>query len=79
LPELLDDRGMTPYALAKASKGRISMSTAYRITRLRGRLETFDREVLEALSEVLGVGPGELLERALPQKRAKKLRGRARG
>ncbi len=63
LPELLDRRGMTPYALAKASDGRISMSTAYRLARLKGRVETFDRDVLEALSDVLDVEPGELLER----------------
>jgi DNA-binding Xre family transcriptional regulator len=63
LPELLERRGMTPYALAKASGGRISMSTAYRLARLRGRLETFDRDVLDALCDVLQVEPGELLER----------------
>lgn len=54
---------MTPYALAKASDGRISMSTAYRLARLKGRVETFDRDVLEALCDVLDVEPGELLER----------------
>ncbi len=64
LPELLKEREMTPYALAKASQGRISMSTAYRLARLKGRVETFDRSVLDALCDVLGVGPGELLERA---------------
>ncbi len=45
LPELLEEREMTPYALAKASRGRISMSTAYRLARLKGRVETFDRSV----------------------------------
>ncbi len=63
LPELLEEREMTPYALAKASGGRISMSTAYRLARLRGRVETFDRSVLDALCDVLQVEPGELLER----------------
>ena len=63
LPELLEERDMTPYALAKASRGRISMSTAYRLARLKGRVETFDRSVLDALCDVLDVGPAELLER----------------
>ena len=71
LPELLDEREMTPYALAKASGGRISMSTAYRLTRLKGRVETFDRSVLDALCDVLGVGPGELLERAAAKARTR--------
>lgn len=71
LPELLEEREMTPYALAKASRGRISMSTAYRLARLRGRVETFDVGVLEALCDVLGVEPGELLEREAKAKRRK--------
>lgn len=62
-PELLDARGLTPYALAKASEGRISESTAYRLTRMRGRVANFDAQMLEALCDVLGVEPGELLER----------------
>lgn len=63
LPELLERQQMTPYQLSKASGGRISMSTAYRIVRMGGRLQNFDGELLEALCDVLAVGPGELLER----------------
>ena len=63
LPELLDAREMTPYALAKASRGRISMSTAYRLVDLKGHLDSFDAEMLEALCDVLGVEPGDLLPR----------------
>lgn len=63
LPELMDQRGMTAYQVAKASSGRISMSTAYRVARLKGRLETFDADLLEGLCEVFKVEPGELLER----------------
>lgn len=63
LPELLDEREMTPYALAKRSQGRISLSTAYRITRMKGRVQTFDAEALEALCDVLGLQVGELFER----------------
>jgi DNA-binding Xre family transcriptional regulator len=63
LPELLDDRGWSAYRLARESKGRISMSTAYRLTKLNGRVQTFDAEMLETLCDVLGVKPGDLLER----------------
>ena len=70
-PELLAKSGLTPYAVAKASADRISLSTAYRLNRSGGRLNTFDADVLEALCEIFAVGPGELLERE-----AKK-RGRA--
>jgi DNA-binding Xre family transcriptional regulator len=63
LPELLNERGMSAYALAKQSNGRISMPTAYRMARLSGRVQNFDAELLEALCDVLSVEPGELLER----------------
>ena len=68
LPELLRQRHMTAYALSVGSAGRISMSTAYRLVRLRGRVESFDAHVLDALCDVLDVGPAELLERQ-PRKR----------
>lgn len=68
LPELLDQRGMTGYALSMASGGRISLSAAYRLMRLRGKLKMFDAEILEDLCDVLGVEPGDLLERT-PKKR----------
>ena len=67
--ELLRKRGLTPYALAKASAGRISMSTAYRLARLRGRLKTFDEHVLEALCDVLDLEPGQLFERETRERR----------
>lgn len=63
LPELLEARGLSPYALAKASAGRISMSTAYRVVQKKGRLANFDAEMLDAICDVLGVKPAELLER----------------
>jgi DNA-binding Xre family transcriptional regulator len=62
LPELLEKRGMTPYAFSKATKGRVSMSTAYRIVRMRGRLQTFEATLLEAMCEVFRVKPGELFK-----------------
>lgn len=63
LPELFKERGLTPYAVAKASAGRIDQSTLYRLQRKRGRVEFFSAELLEALCDVLHVSPGELLER----------------
>ena len=69
LPELLEQRKMTGYALSKESAGRISLSAAYRLLRLRGKLKMFDAEILEALCEVFKVEPGELLERAPKKKR----------
>jgi DNA-binding Xre family transcriptional regulator len=65
LPELLAEHKprLTAYAVAKASQGRISLTTIYRLTRNRGRVANFDGELLEALCDVFGVGPGELLER----------------
>jgi DNA-binding Xre family transcriptional regulator len=62
LPELLGE--MSPYALAKKSEGRISMSTAYRLARLKGRVKTFDAGLLEAICDTLGIEDmNKLLER----------------
>lgn len=74
LPELLDEYDLTAYALAKRSKGRISLSTIYRLSRNRGFVESFDAELLEAICDVLQVEPGILLERE-----GKRLRGRQKG
>ncbi len=68
-PELLEERGMTPYAFSKATKGRVSMSTAYRIVRMRGRLATFDATLLDAICDVLKVKPGQLFERERKRRR----------
>lgn len=69
LPELLKEHELTPYGLAKASKGRISLSTAYRLARNDGAVKLFDGELLEAMCDVFGVEPGELLEREPKRKR----------
>jgi len=63
LRELLAERDMTAYALVAASSGRIDMSTAYRLLRSDGRVQTFSAELLEALCDALDVEVGELLER----------------
>ena len=60
LKELLRERGMTAYAFAKASKGRVSLSGAYRVVRLRGRLAMFDARLIEAMLEAFSIEPGEL-------------------
>jgi hypothetical protein len=81
LPELLTEHKppLTAYAVAKASKNRISLTTIYRLCRAEGRASTFDGELLEALSDVFGVEPGKLLEREGygegPRRRRKRTRG----
>jgi DNA-binding Xre family transcriptional regulator len=67
---------LTAYAVAKASGGRIKMTTIYRLTGNGGRVANFDGELLEALCDVFGVQPGELLEREGHGKAAKRRRGR---
>lgn len=63
LAELMKERGMTAYAVAKESDGRVSTSALYRLLRKNGRVQLLDVDLLEALCDVLDVGPGELLER----------------
>jgi DNA-binding Xre family transcriptional regulator len=61
--ELLKEKELTTYAVARDSDGRVSLSTAYRLKRRNGKLETYSSDLLEALCDVFGVDPGELLER----------------
>jgi DNA-binding Xre family transcriptional regulator len=61
--ELLREHGLTPYHLAKRSEGRITLTTAYRLARLDGRVQSFDAAVCDALCETLGVEPGALFVR----------------
>jgi DNA-binding Xre family transcriptional regulator len=62
-PELLEARGLTPYALAKATDGALSRSMAYRIVAERGAFRCLSPEQIEALCQALEVEPGELFER----------------
>lgn len=48
--ELLEKRGWTAYQLAKASDGRISMRTAYRLA--NGEATQLPLDVIEALIDV---------------------------
>lgn len=70
LPELMQQRGLTAYALSRRSAGRISMSTAYRLARLKGKLQSFDAEMLEALCDIFRCPPGDLFERNKRRRKA---------
>lgn len=63
LAELLEARGLTAYAVAQQSGGRVSTSALYRLLKAGGRPRLLDAELLDALCDVLDVEPGELLER----------------
>ena len=63
LAELMEPRGLTAYALAQQSDGRISTSALYRLLKTDGRARYLDSELLDALCDVLDVEPSELLER----------------
>ena len=71
LPELLTEHEVTAYTLAQRSRGRISPSTLYRLVRSRGRVRYLDGDLLDALCDVLGLQPGDLLERESKPKRAR--------
>jgi DNA-binding Xre family transcriptional regulator len=71
LPELFKERGLTAYAVAQQSDGRISTSVLYRLMRTKGRARYLDAELLDALCDVLGVAPSELLERETARKRTR--------
>ena len=63
LTELMEAKGLSAYEIANRSDRRITMSTIYRLKKADGRMEYLNTSVLEALCDVLDVGPGELLER----------------
>ena len=73
IPELLKQHDMTPYALSKASGGRISMSTAYRLQEREGRLQSYEADLLEALCDVFQPKSlDEILERDDAPKRGRR-------
>lgn len=75
IPELLEERGLTPYFLVQQTEGKISLSTAYRYVRQRGHLATFDGALCELLCDAFGVTLCELLERDQPRQ-VKKVKNR---
>jgi DNA-binding Xre family transcriptional regulator len=72
LPEVLDERGLTGYAVVQLANGRISTTALYRLMQRKGRVRYIDGELLETLCEVLGVEPGDLLERDTKRSRTKR-------
>lgn len=72
LPELLNAEIGTAYAIAKASKDRISMSAAHRLLAAKGAVKRYDADVIEALCEIFRVHPGELFEITTKTARAKR-------
>ena len=82
LPELLTEHNppLTAYAVWKRAgknpkgKDRISLTTIYRLCSNKGKVANFDGELLEALCDVFGVGPGALLEREGTRGKARKRR-----
>lgn len=64
LPELMKARKLTTaYQLAKASHGRLTATTAYRLLDPDDPPQRIDFVTLDTLCDLFGVGPGELLER----------------
>ncbi len=61
LREVLAQRGMTPYRLAK--KTRLNLSTVYRMTAGRRRPATLKWRTLEKICDALDAEPGELFAR----------------
>lgn len=69
-PELLEARGLTPYALAKHSDGRLSRSFCYRIVQDKGAFRCLSPEQLDALCELLECEPSELFASGRARRRA---------
>lgn len=64
LPELMRERGMrSAYALMKASRGEMNITTAARLVAANGHPTRLDMTTLDTLCDIFGVGPGDLLER----------------
>lgn len=62
-PELFTETGVNPYRLSRDSNKRISLSTAYRLKRVGGKLHTYKSDMLDAICDVMGVSPAEIWER----------------
>jgi hypothetical protein len=71
LPELLNKEIPTAYAIAKASRDRISMSAAHRLVAKEGAVQRYDADLIEALCEMFAVEPGELFQLDSAGKRRK--------
>lgn len=70
LPELMAAKGIgTAYALSKASKGALTITTAQRLIDAAGHPKRIALETLDTLCDVLDVSPAELFERDKPKRR----------
>ena len=61
VPDLLTERAMTPYALAKMVEGRVSRSAVYRMA--AGEKVSLGLEEIAALCNAFEIEPGKLFER----------------
>lgn len=62
IPELFEERGVTPYQVARDSAGRLDEGTLYRLQRQRGQLAHVNTATLQALCDYFNVPPGELFD-----------------
>lgn len=76
-PELFTETGVNPYRLSRDSNKRISLSTAYRLKRVGGKLHTYKSDMLDAICDVMGVSPAEIWEREPAPKSTTRKRKRA--
>lgn len=79
LPELFKEKGLTAYEVAKRSNGRLAEASIYRLVRRRGEVTMISAKTVEALCDVLDVGPGDLIEivrRGAPPRRAPARKGK---
>ncbi|HWC73133.1 MAG TPA: helix-turn-helix transcriptional regulator [Gemmatimonadales bacterium] len=64
LRQILQERGLTGYALAKYTG--LSLNTIYRLTRKDGRFELIHADTLERLCGALRISPAELFDYQIP-------------
>jgi DNA-binding Xre family transcriptional regulator len=69
VPDILSERAMTPYALAKLVEGRVSRSAVYRMA--AGEKVSLGLDEIAALCDALEVEPGTLFER-VPDRKGKR-------
>ena len=71
LPELMKAAAIdNAHALSKASGGRISMTTAYRLVAAGGKVRYLDSNLLDVLCDVFGVSDLNVLLEREQKKRA---------
>ena len=59
IPEMF--KGRSVYAIAKASGGRIHAASLYRLAATKGEVRYADLQMLQALADVCGVTPRDVL------------------